>query len=327
MVDCLRRGALASSAVLARSAALVAFVSLAGVVGGCAADPFRSPAREDLPASIELSGTPFFPQAEYQCGPAALATVLAESGVAVHPDELISKVYLPDRRGSLQPELLAATRNYDRIPYVIPADFAALLAEVASGRPVLVLQNLGVRLAPTWHYAVVIGYSRQRSEVILRSGTDNRRVTSAGVFARTWQRGGNWGIVALEPGELPATEDRVGYLRALAAAETAGRGDLSEPSYAAAAARWPDSGMAWLGLGNSAYARDEPDAAERMYRRALQAEPDNAAALNNLASTVAEQGRCDEARELLQAALALPDLHSSMMDFLAQSRAEVDACK
>jgi tetratricopeptide (TPR) repeat protein len=313
--------------VLARSAALVAFVSLAGVVGGCAVDPFRSPVREDLPTAIELSGTPFFPQEEYQCGPAALATVLADSGVAVHPDELISKVYLPDRRGSLQPELLAATRNYDRIPYVIPAEFSALLAEVASGRPVLVLQNLGVRLAPAWHYAVVIGYSRERSEMILRSGTDERRTTSAGVFAKTWLRGGNWGVVALKPGELPATEDRDAYLRALAAAETAGRGDLSEPSYAAAAARWPDSGMAWLGLGNSAYARDEPDAAERMYRRALQVEPDNAAALNNLANTVAAQGRCDEAQELLQAAFALPDLHPSMTDFLAKSQAEVDACK
>jgi Tfp pilus assembly protein PilF len=85
--------------------------------------------------------------------------------------------------------------------------------------------------------------------------------------------------------------------------------------------------MAWLGLGNSAYARDEPDAAERMYRRALQVEPDNAAALNNLANTVAAQGRCDEAQELLQAAFALPDLHPSMTDFLAKSQAEVDACK
>lgn len=310
----------------ARNAALVAVVSIAGLIGGCAADPFRTLTRPDLPNSIELSATPFFPQEEYQCGPAALATVLAYSGVAVRPDALISQVYLPDRRGSLQPELLAATRRYDRIPYVIPAEFPALLAEVASGRPVLVLQNLGVRWAPAWHYAVVIGFSRERREVILRSGIDERRTSSAAVFARTWQRGGNWGVVALAAGELPATEDSDGYLRALAAAETAGRTDLSDPSYAAAAERWPDSSMAWLGLGNSAYARDEREAAERMYRRALKADSGNAAALNNLASTVAEQGRCDEARKLLHTAMALADLNPAMTAVLAQSWAEVDAC-
>lgn len=245
----------------------------------------------------------------------------------VDPDELISRVYLPQRRGSLQPELLAATRHYDRIPYVIPPEFPALLAEVSQGRPVLVLQNLGVKALPAWHYAVVIGYARERGEVVLRSGTDERRVTPAATFASTWRRGGNWGVVALRPGELPATDDSNGYLRALAGAESAGRADLAEPSYRAAAKRWPDNGLAWLGLGNSAYARGEQDDAERLYRRALEIDSGNAAALNNLASTIAEQGRCDEARQLLRAAMALPDLHVQMSDVLLQSQAEIGACR
>jgi tetratricopeptide (TPR) repeat protein len=280
-----------------------------------------------VPAAIELDDTPFFPQQEYQCGPAALATLLVDAGVAVHPDELIPKVYLPGRRGSLQPEMLAATREYGRIPYVIPPEFAALLTEVSHGRPVLVLQNLGVKLAPAWHYAVVVGFSRERGEIILRSGTDARRVTGAGVFANTWRRGGNWGVVLLEAGELPATDDGSGYLRAVAAAEAAGRADLAESSYAAAAERWPDSSMAWLGLGNSAYARGQTHAAEQLYRRALQADSENAAALNNLASTVAELGRCSEAQQLLLTAMELPELRAPMSEVLAQSREEIDACE
>jgi tetratricopeptide (TPR) repeat protein len=310
--------------VLLRFAALTAIACL---ICGCAADPFRAATSEGLPDSIELAATPFFPQEQYQCGPAALATVLVDAGVPVGPDELIPKVYLPQRQGSLQPELLAASREYGRVPYVIPPEFPALLAEVSRGRPVLVLQNLGIRMAPAWHYAVVVGFSRERGEVVLRSGTDERRVTSAGVFARTWRRGGNWGVVALKPGELPATDDRAGYLRALAAAETVGRVDLSEPSYAAAAERWPGSSLAWLGLGNSAYARGNRDTAEQMYRRALEADAANAVALNNLASTVAELGRCDEARQLLQAAVQLPDLHAAMSEALAQSQAEINACE
>ena len=310
--------------MLLRSAAFLAFV---GVIAGCAADPFGAAVRPGIPTAVELVDTPFFPQQEFQCGPAALATVLVDSGVTIHPDELIPRVYLPQRQGSLQPELLAAMRHYDRIPYVIPPEFPALLAEVSQGRPVLVLQNLGVKAFPAWHYAVVIGYARERGEVVLRSGTDERRVTPADTFANTWRRGGNWGIVALQPGELPATDDSDGYLRALAAAESAGRPDLAEPSYRAAAKRWPDSSLAWLGLGNSAYARGEQVAAERLYRHALEIDSGNAAALNNLASTIAEQGRCDEAQQLLTAAMALPDLHVQMSDVLLQSRAEIGTCK
>ena len=303
-----------------------ACVVVATLFCACAADPFRA-AGEPVPTAIELDDTPFFPQQEYQCGPAALATVLVDSGVTVHPDELTPKVYLPERHGSLQPELLAASREHGRIPYVIPPEFPALLAEVSRGRPVLVLQNLGMQLVPAWHYAVVVGFSRERGEMILRSGTDERRVTRAGVFANTWRRGGNWGVVALEPGELPATDDSAGYLRAVAAAEAVGRGDLSEPSYAAAVERWPDSSLAWLGLGNSAHARGDSATAEHLYRRALQVEPENAAALNNLASAIAELGRCGEARELLHTAMALPDLHAPARELLAQSQAEINACE
>jgi tetratricopeptide (TPR) repeat protein len=310
--------------VLLRAAAFFAALC---VLGGCAADPFRTSTLAGAPAAVELDATPFFPQQQFHCGPAALATVLVGSGVTVHPDELISRVYLPQRRGSLQPELLAAARDFDRIPYVIPPNFAALVAEVTHGRPVLVLQNLGVKLFPAWHYAVVIGFSRERGEIILRSGTDKRRMTSAGAFANTWSRGGNWGVVALKAGELPATDDSEGYLRALAAAESAGRGNLSERSYMAATERWPDSSLAWLGLGNSAYARGAQDAAERMYRRALEVDSANAAALNNLASAIAEQGRCSEARQLLSRAMALPDLHAHMADVLLQSQAEIGACR
>src|SRR3569623_3188919 len=78
------------------------------VLSGCAA-PLQSTAwRATLPAelthAVELAAVPFFPQERYQCGPAALATVLASSGAAVTADELAPQVYLPARQGSLQPE-------------------------------------------------------------------------------------------------------------------------------------------------------------------------------------------------------------------------------
>ncbi|HUG04491.1 MAG TPA: hypothetical protein VML92_08685, partial [Steroidobacteraceae bacterium] len=83
-----------------------------------------------MPRSVELAGTPFFPQDEYQCGPAALATVLRASGVATLPDDLKPQVYVPGRRGSLQAELIGAARRHGRLPYVMPSQGQELVAEL-----------------------------------------------------------------------------------------------------------------------------------------------------------------------------------------------------
>jgi hypothetical protein len=81
------------------------------VLGGCASGGPQLEAIDTLgyPERVELTDTPFFPQREYQCGPAALATVLAASEVSVTADALVPEVFLPGRQGSLQSELLAAT--------------------------------------------------------------------------------------------------------------------------------------------------------------------------------------------------------------------------
>ena len=72
------------------------------------------------PAAVELDDVPFHAQREYQCGPAALAMLLGQSGVSLTPDALVPEVYLPGRAGSLQPELIAAVRRHDRVAYVLP---------------------------------------------------------------------------------------------------------------------------------------------------------------------------------------------------------------
>ncbi len=296
------------------------------LLAGCAANPFDALPPGAHAAAVELRDTPFFPQDEYQCGPAALATVLAPTGVEVAADELTPLVYVPGRRGSFQAEMIAATRTHGRLPYVIAPDFAALLAEVESGRPVLVLQNLGVALFPTWHYAVVIGFSPDPGEVILRSGTDRRRVTPAGVFARTWARSGNWGMVALRPGELPGQPDRDRYLKAAAAAEAAARPNLAAPAYAAATRQWPDSAIAWLGLGNAAYQRGELEEAARGYRRALELAPNDPVVRNNLATAILERGRCEEAARVMDGLAEPAGMDAALAAAIAATRADIAAC-
>ncbi len=114
---------------------------------------FQPPPEPLSSAPVELTATPFFPQQDYLCGPAALATVLGASGRDVHPDELIEALYIPARRGSLQVELMAAARRHGRLAIELPGGLPAIVEQLEAGRPVLVLQNLAIDLWPAWHYA------------------------------------------------------------------------------------------------------------------------------------------------------------------------------
>ena len=95
---------------LARVLLAVAIVLASGCASSLQTDRLvRAP--EDFAQRIELKEVPFFPQEAYQCGPAALATVLVAAGASVTPEALAPQAYLPERHGSLQLELVAATRR------------------------------------------------------------------------------------------------------------------------------------------------------------------------------------------------------------------------
>lgn len=277
------------------------------LLGGCAtpqvAALIESPP-PTLPERAEITAAPFFPQERYQCGPAALATVLLQSGVATTADALVDQVYLPGREGALQAEMLAAARRHGRVAYRLAPQLGDLLQEVAAGTPVVVLQNLAFSFAPRWHYAVAIGYDRTREELILRSGTTERLVMTLSNFERTWARGGYWAMVAVPPDRLPATAREEAYVTAVVALERVSP-EAARSAYAAALGRWPLNFVARMGLGNTAYAAKDYAAAERAYRLATEHHPDAADAWNNLAQALLGLGRKDEARDAAERALAL----------------------
>lgn len=292
------------------------------LLSGCVSIP---EAVRELPDGlyIEIPDTPFFPQERYQCGPAALATVLVASGVSASPADLVDEVYLPGRRGSLQLELVAATRRHERVPYVIEGTLAAILAEIETGRPVLVLQNLGVAAIPRWHYAVVVGVDAGSGDVILRSGTDQRRVTRIDTFLMTWRRSGYWGMVALRPGELPAIVDRPRYFSAIAALEATGRAATASVAWHAAAQRWPEDSTVLFGIANTEFELGRLEAAETAYRDLLARDATLTVARNNLALVLAQQRQFDAAAEEISTAIRLnedPLLDDELEDSARQIR-------
>ena len=300
-------------------------VGMLAFVSGCASDIRNMLSDlEQQRGDVELIQTAFYPQVTDQCGPSALAAILNSSGVAVTPEVLKSRIYIPDRQGSLQIELLAATRGYGRMPYLIDTNISALLDEVRAGRPVLVLQNLGSNRAPVWHYAVVVGYLADERQFILRSGDQKRHLTSASRFTRTWQRGEYWGVLVLEPGELPASPDADKYVRSVAAVEAIGDIHSAVVGYGAATERWPEHSLAWLGLGNAYYAQGDLDSAESAYKTLLSMDSAHLIALNNLSQVQMERGRFEDASATLGAALSVAKANTTIYRALQESCREIE---
>ena len=287
---------------------LVAALVLFGL-SACLSAPQTRLLQEQQPGRLSspvlLADVGFFPQEAYQCGPAALATVLAYSQQQVTADELVSQVYIPARQGSLQIEMLATARRYNRLPYVLPASLDSMLQEVAAGLPVLVMQNLGLSRWPQWHYAVVVGFDLTDGTLTLRSGTRRDYEMPMAVFERTWARAAHWAVVILPPGKMPVDNNQTRYFQMLADAEPILREESVTAAWRAGVQRWPASDLMSLGLSNHLYGQGLVQDAASVLEQLLAVDTSSAAAHNNLAWLMLELGQTEEAIRLAREAVRL----------------------
>lgn len=262
----------------------------------------------DIPPVFEIASVPFYPQRDYQCGPAALATVINHYQLQATPDELVSKVYIPRLKGSLQVEMVAAATGYGRLAIELDGRLESILREVADGHPVLVMQNLGLKAYPFWHYAVVIGYDLQEQEIVLRSGEIERLVRPLSVFERTWQRAKHWSMVTIPPNVVPVSASEQQFTRAVLMHESGDSLDTRLRAYLSGVSRWPDSFVLTMGLGNAQYASGDFTGAESSFRKATGIDPQRPEAWNNLAYALLSQQRRQDALLAVRQAIQLaPD--------------------
>ena len=294
-------------------------------LGGCAfvlpqTEALRTQWPSDLARHVELDGVPFFPQKDYQCGPASLATAMAYSGMSIAPDDLVSKVYLPNRGGSLQVEMLAAARSYGLVSWQLGPRFDDLLREVQAGTPVIAMQDYGLWPIRYWHYAVVVGFDRETGKAVLRSGEKRRLEIPFAVLEYTWKESSYWAMVVVPPDRVPVTATETSWLQAVVAMERVADRQAARKAYAALLRRWPESLNGAIGLANVDYAQGDLQASESVLRDAVKHHPKSAVALNNLAQVVADQNRNEEALTLIDEAVALGGPFSSAAE---QTRAQI----
>ena len=291
-----------------RSKLLLPFL-FASLLNACITAPQSAALQQQTDTSftqaISISPFPFFAQADYQCGPAALATMLVYSGVDVTPEALVPLVYLPQRKGSFQVEMMSTTRSFGRLAYTIAPTLSTIVDEIKIGRPVLVLQNLGLSWYPRWHFAVVKGVDVGRGKIILNSGTIENYEMSLTTFELTWARAKYWAMVTLAPGSMPVGAEPSAYYRAVAALEETNKESNIHSAYQSGLSVWPTDREFLMGYGNLLYRAGNTAQAAKQYTSVIENHKNYAPAWNNLAQIMYETGNNEQAKIYIDEAISI----------------------
>ena len=262
------------------------FVGVALALVGCATPSrqtenlLRAPP-QDIPVAVQLDHVPFVAQAEGYCGPATLTMAMQAAGQNVSVEQLGPEVFTPGNKGSLQLDLISASRRHGMLAIPIE-NLTALLREVASGHPVIVFENLGLSWYPRWHYAIVTGYDLGTQDIILHSGPKQFSREDMYRFEYAWKLAGYWALVILPPGELSTTANELAHVAAAAGLEQAGKLIEAQQAYHNILRRWPGSFSSLIGLGNVTYRTGDAQSAAKYLRQAVKLNPESTVARHNL---------------------------------------------
>lgn len=142
-----------------------------------------------------IKGVPFVKQTEYDCGPAALASVLSFRGRTVDLERITASVYLPRLRGTLPMDLERYAKDQGFKTSSSAGTAAALKNFIRDSIPIICLLDLGFGFYRQPHFVTVIGFDDGNGLFIMHDGgTPNRTMTYAD-FEKKWARAGRWMIV------------------------------------------------------------------------------------------------------------------------------------
>lgn len=176
----------------------IAFLMLA-CMAACAANPPGPPTSDRNRPDLRLiESVPFFPQEQYQCGPAAMASVLNYRGVKTSPDEIAAAIYSKSARGTLTIDMVLFSQKKGLPARQYSGGIEDLRANIDASNPLVVLVDYGFLAYRKDHFMVVVGYDS--SHVIVHSGGERFKPIPNDDFLRTWRKTKFWTLLIPKDG-------------------------------------------------------------------------------------------------------------------------------
>jgi|SRR3990167_1517338 len=138
------------------------------------------------PGNHVITQIPFFPQDDYQCGPASLAAVLTYRGAAVTPTGIAAEIFSGSAMGTLDMDMVfyAEGKGLKVKRYAgTPED---VRRNIDNGNPLIVLTDYGFWVYEKGHYMVIVGYNDKG--FIVNSGKDHELFVPETEFLKSWKK-------------------------------------------------------------------------------------------------------------------------------------------
>jgi len=288
--------------IFKKACLLAGFLLLVGCQSTPQADRLRQQGLASLPPSHAIAHVPFYPQEQFYCGPTTLSEVFGYYHSDISPNDIAPKMFIPDKDGSLQLEMITATRQYGFLPYTARGTLSSIMALVSDDIPVIVFQNLSIQLLPQWHYAVVTGFDSEKGTVTLHTGVTPDHEMSFELFERTWARGNYWYLAPVPP-DVTSSE-MVPFTYTSAAYDMLKVGDKARALVflETATKQWPKQWLAYFLLANHFMNTDAPRAFQ-WFEKGFDAGQNEPAYLHNFIVLLYEMDDKPKANALLTDAI------------------------
>lgn len=145
------------------------------------------------PSTTIIKDIPFYPQKDYQCGPASLASVLNFWSHKVHPDEIAKDIFSRSARGTLTIDMVLYATKLGLYSSQYSGDWEDLKKNIEMGYPLIVLVDYGIK--PFYqinHFMVVIGYNR---EGVFVNSDKEYQFIEKDRFLDLWEKTGYWTLL------------------------------------------------------------------------------------------------------------------------------------
>ncbi|OPY78939.1 MAG: hypothetical protein A4E65_02084 [Syntrophorhabdus sp. PtaU1.Bin153] len=146
-----------------------------------------------------IENVPYFAQEDFQCGPAALATVVnywylrERSGKQLPIETIIADIYSSSARGVLGMDLGLYAQKLGFDVAGRAGSVEDIKRNIDIGVPVIILVDYGMLAYQQNHFMIAKGYTIDG--VIVNSGRTENQVISAKDLNKIWKKTGFWSLI------------------------------------------------------------------------------------------------------------------------------------
>ena len=263
----------------------------------CRVDP---PSALETHESFYLENVPSVAQKDYQCGPAALESVIRYWGGSADADSIGKTLYKSRTRGVF---------NFSLAQYMKTIGFWSEIRQepgkedlkqwLRKGVPPIVMLDSGTLWARTYHFVVLKGFDDGLRIFYANTGVIETQAIDYGEFERRWKKADTWSLIVSPPEKVDWELDETQSIEMALILEKKGNLDQAERWLESALRKNPKSLTAKFNLANIYSKSNRSEQAKIIYQELLDQNPSRPEISNNLAWVYYEEGRYEDALKVI----------------------------